>query len=68
MYTPLRTIEECNYLLTYLQIILDKLNLPRLCGEKTIFETAEYQLSSYLLYYSWLWDSVEFYDVNCKQN
>ena len=26
------------------------------------------QLSSYLLYYSWLRDSIESYDVNCKQN
>jgi len=60
----------------YTQVILDtvvKLNFLRLYGEKTIFklfifETAEYQLSSYLLYYSWLRESIESYDINCKQN
>ena len=47
-----------------------------MCSEKTIFklfshEPTEDQLLGFsvdLLYYSRLWDSIESYDVNCKQN
>jgi len=47
-------------------------NLLRLCGEKTILklfilETAEYQLSLYLLYYSWLRDSEPADEVCCRK-
>ena len=52
----------------YTQVILDKLNLLRLCSEKTIFklfilERAEYKLFVYLLYDSLLRDSIEFFNT-----
>jgi len=38
---------------------------------QVILESTENQLLGYLgylLYYSWLRDSIEYYDLNCKQN